>query len=84
MKILSLEPPLLTHPSLSSILSPCDMCHSLIGYNEAQFMCSSLMQSEPSMSFFPSLHLNPQTLKPLAYKLGPSPLQNNTIHEVKS
>ena len=61
--------------ALSSILSPCDMCHSLIGCKEAQSMCSPLMQSEPSMSFSPSLHLSPQSLKPLAYKLDPSPLQ---------
>ena len=83
---MSFEPPLLTPQlilALSSILSPCDMCHSLIGCKEAQSMCSPFMQSKPSMSFSPSLHLSPQSLKPLAYKLDPSPLQKNTIHEEK-
>ena len=58
---------------ISSSHSPCDMCHTLIGWEEAQSMCSPLIQSEPSLSLPPSLHLNPPSLKPLAYKLNPLP-----------
>ena len=36
-------------------------------------MCSSLIQSEPSLSLPPSWHLSPQSLKPLAYKSNPLP-----------
>ena len=64
---------------LSFILSPCDMCHSLIGCKEAQSMCSPLIQSKPSISFALSLHPSHQSLKPLAYKLDPLPSHFITI-----
>ena len=66
--------------ALSSIFSLRDMCHSLIGYKEAQSMCSPLMQSEPSLAISSSLHLSHQSLKPLAYKLDPLPLKFITIY----
>ena len=69
--------------ALSSNLSPCDMCHFLIGCKEAQSMCSPLMQSEPSISLFPSLHLSLQSLKPLAYKSNPLPSHFITIIYLK-
>ena len=64
---------------LFSIHSPCDMCHSLIGYEEAQSMCSPLNQSEPSLSLHLWSHLDHRSFKPLAYKLNPLPSQKYTI-----
>ena len=59
------EPPLLTpQPLLLKTKDPV-MCHSLIGYKKAQSMCSPLIQSEPSLTISPSLHLSPPSLKPL-------------------
>ena len=61
----------------------CDMCHSLIGYKEAQSMCSPLIQSEPSLAFSSFLHLSPPSFKPLAYKLNPLPSHFITIIYLK-
>ena len=65
--------------ALSSIHSPSDMCHSLIGWEKAQSMCFSLIQSGPSLSIPPSLHLDRRSSKPLANKSNPLPLKIITI-----
>ena len=55
------------------------MCHSLIGWEEAQSMCSPLSQSEPSFSLPPSFHLDRRSCKPSAYKSNPLPSHIITI-----
>ena len=65
---------------ISSNHSPCDMCHTLIGWKEAQSMCSPLSQSEPSLSLPPSFHPDRQSSHLSAYKLNPLLSHNNTIH----
>ena len=66
--------------ALSSILSPSDMCHSLIGWEKAQSMCFSLIQSEPFLSLPPSFHPDRRSSNPSAYKLNPLPSLFHTIH----
>ena len=69
---------------LSSSHSPCDMCHTLIGWKEAQSMCFSLSQSEPSLSLPPSWHLDRRSSKSLAYKWNPLPSLFITIIQSKA
>ena len=63
---------------------PCDMCHSLIGWEKAQSMCFSLILSGPFLSLPPSCHLDRWSSNPSAYKLDPLPLQIITIIQRKA
>ena len=67
-------------PPLSSLHSPSDTCHSLIGWEKAQSMCFSLIQSGPFLSLPPSCHPDRRSSNPSAYKLNPLPSLFNTIH----
>ena len=68
---------------ISSSHSPCDMCHTLIGWEEAQSMCSPLIQSEPSLSLHLSSHLDRWSLKPLPINWIPSQAISSTIFHAK-